>query len=608
MLLKEIFLFKDPTLLDDHYFMQKLSYLRDQHRQTIRYLSRVRRCLTDPKPSTSYVFDEQAYLADREKLRTLGGSSESLNEEYLREFSAQDGYEAVEEEEIPDYYHNQPAAAFKKPTTESNEETRNRRRNDGISTTSSLYSQQRLGEYSKNYLEVRGSFFKGRAKSLHDLRTRAERPKWTPNVTILRPFSMTERAPRENSYSKKFLQQMQEEREQKAREEEEKLKRIPKFKARKPPTTTYVPDNFRVFDEKYIEAIRKKVNANLRARQLGGGGWYKSANDISEENPKRAKPVPLSTYIAPVPIAEVRREQQAHKRALGLLEQAASPNGIREHETLTHIRGKMRHHDCQEQQFGRIVRSRSVPDFRTIHSKLREQLETARRKPNTVPKPFHLSEGKKNRHNAYGQPPLIRPTKAEKLRKTAVRQRMHEQYRHENESRDFWESRREAMEENRRRLAATLGERGPTFDIDERTAERRRGQMETAKEYERQLDEMRSRIMARPLIIEQQEALIQKQTMERKFGQRIADFNKQQKTKARAQSAGPREVTLKSDSRRDSNETYLIDNERHVFENYKLILILIVIGFIEFVAFRIGLKIRLEAKGGRLAPICQFQF
>lgn len=44
---------------------------------------------------------------------------------------------------------------------------------------------------------------------------------------------------------------------------------------------------------------------------------------------------------------------------------------------------------------------------------------------------------------------------------------------------------------------------------------------------------MRTRVLARPLIIEQQESLIQKQSMQRKFLQRIAEFKKDQMKKAR---------------------------------------------------------------------------
>ncbi|CAJ0929547.1 unnamed protein product, partial [Mesorhabditis belari] len=560
---------QDPTLLQDEYFMQKLCYLRDQHRHTTRYLRRARRTLADPKPSTSTDFVDEPptvkYVASLYENDHLSPK----NREAIDDLE----YNGNHSKSSEDLWHSQ------RNRSDENSDVRKRRRNGPIATTSSIYSQRRLDEYGRN--------LEGKAKSLHDLRSKTDRPKWTPAVTVPQPFSMSEREPKKNSYSTKFLDELRAEKEKKNLEEEEALKMIPKFKAKQPPTTTYVPDNFRVFDEKYIETIRKKTNANLRARQMGMNGRAKSATELSENAPRRARPVPLSTYVSPSPVAELKREKEAHKRAIELLEEAATPNGIKEHETLTHIRGRMRHHDCQAKQDFRIHRSRSVPDFRSIHNRLKEQLESAKRKPTTIPSPFRLSESKTRRHKAcssrspsthltpqpvpaFGDPPIVRPTKAEKLRRSAVKERMHKQYRIKNESREFWESRKEGLEESRRRLATSLGEKS-IIDFDTKTEQRRRAQTETGNEYERQLEEMRIRVLARPLIIEQQEALIQKHAMQRKFLQRISDFKKEQIRKAR--SGRKKDSPKINASRHSSNATFLVEqeeNEKEIIEKDSL--------------------------------------
>ncbi|KAK6042169.1 hypothetical protein COOONC_20326, partial [Cooperia oncophora] len=216
---------------------------------------------------------------------------------------------------------------------------------------------------------------------------------------------------------------------------------------------------------------------------------------------------------------------------------------LQEHTVRTHVSTKVRHLHCLEDPGERYPRP-PIPDFQRLHAEMESALKSAPHKPTTVPRPFHLSEPKAyhHRHCKSSSPPrwraqnirkvskgdvAIRATHSSTIRKEAIRKRQEILNEERHRSEKFWEDRRDEMDLSRVRLLSSMGSLPNVNDeIERKTAEKIRHSAESTREYEKFLAEMQQRVIDRPLIMEQQSIIAQKQKFTRKYEERLAAVGK----------------------------------------------------------------------------------
>ncbi|KAK5966435.1 hypothetical protein GCK32_009276, partial [Trichostrongylus colubriformis] len=121
----------------------------------------------------------------------------------------------------------------------------------------------------------------------------------------------------------------------------------------------------------------------------------------------------------------------------------------------------------------------------------------------------------------------IRPTHSSTIRTEAIRQRQEKLSAERHRSEKFWEDRRDEMDLSRMRLLSSMGSLPNVNDeIERKTAEKIRHIAETTRDYERFLVEMQQRVIDRPLIMERQSIIAQKQKFARKYEERLAAVGK----------------------------------------------------------------------------------
>ncbi|WKY11679.1 hypothetical protein Q1695_003335 [Nippostrongylus brasiliensis] len=363
---------------------------------------------------------------------------------------------------------------------------------------------------------------------------------FVPQVTVPTPFKFTTRKTIVNTYSTKFVQEMVSRK--KAEEEllEHESSQMKPFTAKIVPKSTYIPTNPRVTDKAYVEAIRRRLTATMRKHfeQEALTRRTKSMGDISG-----VRPVPVSTYVAPV-LPQYRRARSASRRAVNLLVEASTPPFVREHTIRTHVSTKVRHRHCIDDTTDTRVPRAPVPDFQRLHAEMEKALKTAPHKATTVPRPFHFSNPKAHRHRECksSSPPrwrarevkrtsqadiLVRPTHSSKIRMDAIRQRQEKLDEERHRSEKFWEEKKDELNLSRLRLLSSMGSQlNIDEEIERKTAEKKKHVTEISRDYERYLAEMQQRVIERPLIMERQSIIAHKQNFARKYDQRMAAVGK----------------------------------------------------------------------------------
>ncbi|EPB69398.1 hypothetical protein ANCCEY_11517 [Ancylostoma ceylanicum] len=213
---------------------------------------------------------------------------------------------------------------------------------------------------------------------------------FVPQITVPRPFKMSTRKPILNTYSTKFVEEMVSKKKQ---EEEELENQASKSKP--------------VMDRAYIEAIRKRLTANLRKhfQEEALLRKSKSLGDIRSI----ARPVPLSTYVPPAQLPDYRRARSAGRRSVRLLVDAKSPPLNNEHAIRSNVSTKVRHilcvEGCKEPKHPRPP----VPDFHRLHAEFQC-------KSTSPPRQKAKHSGKPTKEEV-----IVRSTHSSKIRMEAIR-------------------------------------------------------------------------------------------------------------------------------------------------------------------------------------------
>ncbi|CAD6191554.1 unnamed protein product [Caenorhabditis auriculariae] len=289
-------LHKDSSLLDDDGFMQRLALLRAKHEQTTRILKREIGLSASYGPETWSHRGCEPYHS-RISTATTGRTfvvaegrrrrSEEEEEDVSRLEDFATSSHVVEEQYFDDLTSIGSVADFA-----SNYEPPTR-----IEYMQKSYEEEK--EEKKGNSEqkkTRISVVKPRAKSRSttDLSTKASTRQdsapsnnrsnefFVPQITLPQPFKLSTRKPLPNTYAKKFLDEMLIEKEKselaKNKQHEGLL-----FKANPVPPTTYKSTNPLVNDEKYVNAMRRKVASIAQRRfQQNSLGRSKSEGSLAE--------------------------------------------------------------------------------------------------------------------------------------------------------------------------------------------------------------------------------------------------------------------------------------------------------------------------------------
>ncbi|CAB3397041.1 unnamed protein product [Caenorhabditis bovis] len=400
----------------------------------------------------------------------------------------------------------------------------------------------------------------------------ARNEKFVPQITVPVPFKLTLRGSIENTYSKKFLREMMEEKQKIDAENEAQMAKT-RFKANPVPTSTYKPENNYLNDEKYIAAMRKKVAAATR-RRFESQEMKRSKSEGHLPSGKPVGYVPPTTYISPIPVRPNARSRNGVTRSAQLLKEATTPKGIKSHRATSTMNFNLRHNRCKiEKPVTDMARRVSPPDFNAIHSNMGAVTRVSP-KPATVPVPFNFARSPsaasrhtncveksvepykmKRRVQSSGARPARIPTThsaqlREELNKIKVLESQKEKIKNE-----IWK------EDNRRRINAFLNARSKTEeDIALRTKEKIMAHQETTREYQKKLAEMKQRVLNGPLIMEKQSALAQEHRLQRKFEQHM----KSAKERSSAVNVTDHQRTNKTTSRRGSEgsgATFVVQNK-----------------------------------------------
>ncbi|KAF1755317.1 hypothetical protein GCK72_021886 [Caenorhabditis remanei] len=369
---------------------------------------------------------------------------------------------------------------------------------------------------------------KHRSKSMHNM---AE-----PQVTIPKPFQLSLRKSIGNTYAKKFMSDLMTEKQRQEEAAKIALENT-KFKAKPVPKSTYLPTNTFATEQKYVEAMRKKVAAVARKKFEAQSEMFRSKSEGNLASIKPLGYVPPSTYISPIPVRPNARGRSAVTRTAAMIQEATTPKGIKSHRAQSNLTHNLRHGRCKLDTSAVVLHRRtSPPDFNKIHAKINEEYRRTNSKPSTVPIPFkfaHRSPSAPTRHtNCKETPPeqfkpktpatkpsefiRIPSTHGAQLREELNRARIQKMRAEETAKNNFW------AEDNRKRIASFLGRRSKTEDnLAMRTRMKIQQQQETEQEYMRQLSEMKQRVLKGPLIMEKQTALAQEHRLKRKYEERM---------------------------------------------------------------------------------------
>uniref|UniRef100_A0A8R1HSE8 Uncharacterized protein n=1 Tax=Caenorhabditis japonica TaxID=281687 RepID=A0A8R1HSE8_CAEJA len=415
--------------------------------------------------------------------------------------------------------------------------------------------------------EIRWRIDRKRSKSMQNV---AEpRSEYVPKITVPKPFQLTLRKTISNTYAKKFMSDMMEEKKQKETEEIKIIKST-KFVAKSVPKSTYVPTNTFVTEIKYVEAMRRKVAAVAKKKFDAQNEMVRSK---SEGNLAIIKPlgyIPPSTYISPIPVKPNARSRSATTRSAILIQEATTPKGIKSHRHTSNLTHNLRHGKCKiDSSAGTVLRRTSPPDFNKIHAQINKEYRKTNSKPSTVPIPFKFesrSQSANPRHtncqvkepemfhkswrsqsDKKKQVPRVPSTHAAQLREELSKAKKEKA---DSSKEEFWK------EENRKRIATFLGARSKTEeDIAIRTRRKIQQQQETTQDYMRQLAQMKQRVLNGPLIMEKQTALAQEHRLKRKFEQRMRASHKVVSTTTMTASASKTSPKDSVSSRRNSESS-----------------------------------------------------
>ncbi|ULT92739.1 hypothetical protein L3Y34_010078 [Caenorhabditis briggsae] len=421
----------------------------------------------------------------------------------------------------------------------------------------------------KRQLETGTNELKIRSKSMHNI------PE--PQVTIPKPFQLSLRKTIGNTYAKKFMSDMMSEKQRREEEAQKSLENT-KFKAKPVPKSTYIPTNTFATEQKYVEAMRKKVAAVARKKFEAQNEMVRSKSEGNLASIKPLGYVPPTTYVSPIPVKPNARGRSAATRTAVLIQEATTPKGIKSHRHQSNMTHKLRHGKCTLDTTSVVQHRRtSPPDFNKIHAKINEDYRRANSKPSTVPIPFKLSSYRsqsattRHAHCKEKEPEQYKPspkapkptenrvpsTHSAQLREELNKARIQKVRAEEAAKNNYW------AEDNRRRIATFLGARSKTDEnIAMRTKMKMQQQQETTQEYMRQLTEMKQRVLNGPLIMEKQTALAQEHRLKRKFAERMNSGK------------GTTSTQLKVESRRGSEGssaagTFVVEKDDYEDENFE---------------------------------------
>uniref|UniRef100_A0AC35TGD0 TPX2 domain-containing protein n=1 Tax=Rhabditophanes sp. KR3021 TaxID=114890 RepID=A0AC35TGD0_9BILA len=205
--------------------------------------------------------------------------------------------------------------------------------------------------------------------------------------TIPEPFNFMERPTRINTYSQRFLQKLLDEKE---REEQLALARAKfyPYKASPIPKSTYMPDtSFKIGQLKRPKSMHTLSHFNNKD------------NTTSHDIPYKPKPVPITNYIEPTYLEEMKiiRERQKNERAIAMLLNSRSPFSMEEHEIRCRVQNKLRHQSkCLKEDDGQTKpkQSASLPDFTLLHRKEFERRRNVKKNvllETTIVEPFKFT-------------------------------------------------------------------------------------------------------------------------------------------------------------------------------------------------------------------------
>ncbi|CAI5450890.1 unnamed protein product [Caenorhabditis angaria] len=516
---------RDPSLLSDCDFIHRLSTLRQKHEETTNYLAS--KVLTDDFATSSHVVEEQFYDESLPPSRNYE-RGRFYDETRIQSSGKRDSWRLEEER---------------------SRDTRIKKTRNGSNRENLRYENIEIESKTKPYLR------KERAQSApkHKIANvvyidNVIRPKksdiFVPKPTVPQPFQLTVRKSIENTYAKKFMQDMMEEKKKKEEAETKNLN-AQKFKAKPIPQSTYKPENNYLLDEKYIASMRRKV---MTAAKKKFELQQQTIRRSKSEGNLSAKPVgyiPPTTYISPIPVKQNERSRSAVRRATRLIEEAETPKGIKTRQATSNMAFHLRHSKCKlEKPTVEMVGRSEPPDFRKLHANINKRSGVSP-KPSTVPQPFsfesrpqtstfrhancnkqHISKYRRSTSNLSRFPVAsnVPTTHATVLRDQTIASKIKKSESLYHNEKAYWKN------DNRKRIDMFLANRSKTDeDIAMRTKIKIQQQQETSRDYLRQLEEMKQRVLNGPLIMEKQSALSQEHRLQRKYEQRMTEMRKETK-------------------------------------------------------------------------------
>uniref|UniRef100_A0ABM5GR54 Protein FAM161A n=1 Tax=Pogona vitticeps TaxID=103695 RepID=A0ABM5GR54_9SAUR len=346
--------------------------------------------------------------------------------------------------------------------------------------------------------------------NLHTIKKSSrKKKKWSPKVTVPRPFQMTirEAKKKQQNIKSKSLIELENNLLKKQLEEEAECQK--KFRANPVPAYVFVPLYHEIMqeNEERRKSLREKRRELLLSTQKPFQFTEREAqkkemrklqlNDLSSPQKVKvfkAKPVPKFVYSSEIneklKEEELYREIRIQMRSEELLRNSSLPNtrlGTRE-------ANKCRLQKCLEQSKELECKSKlkaKVPDFETLHKKFKKQLQRQKNvMPSTVCEPFSLCTA-------------TLPSKKEKILEDI-------QMDEEKLKETRWPYASLRCSPQMRRLSARSSSgcnESITPRITESTRRRlqalRKHEKQRMKEYLQELEEMEERVEKRPLLLEQ---------------------------------------------------------------------------------------------------------
>ncbi|TKR86647.1 hypothetical protein L596_011195 [Steinernema carpocapsae] len=317
-----------------------------------------------------------------------------------------------------------------------------------------------------------------------------------------------------------------------------------KFKARPVPQSTYYPMSSFPIKKSRLSYSSNRLNedyiSRFPLRKTRSEGFSLWDQEPTPAQPFKARDVPLSTYARPID-DEVRSQKRAaekSERAIRMLKSSRPPSGIMDHAVRSNLIHRIRHEAKCVEKTSKRSRSVSIPDFAAIHEKWDRRMQSAKaHKLPTVTKPFNFVEqGYHEPHCENDAPekfvriPIrssislgtlaekvpIRTNTAQLLRNEAIRRKMESFSQSQNASKEFWKERKLESHAMQRKLGKLTRSKGSTSkEIEKTTEEKRHAVAERSEDYRREIEAMKERVARRPLVLERQLILMQKQQVDR---------------------------------------------------------------------------------------------